>query len=322
MKDVLKSCRLPEPTNYYEGVGLPSRPVSENALLFLRTSREALQQKHLANRLHHRYVLLYALETAGIVSVEGKSLRIEPGQALLVLPNQFHHYISLDRDELRWLFITFELRQGGSSVQHLSHRHLRPDRSCENLWAKMVEAWNADRPSDQAELLPILDQLLLRISRFALEAAAHATAAAQAIETPDDWIARVESLVIGSIREGRDLESVARAVGLSSRHLRTRFERATGVSLRDYRASYQLSRSIALMQNTDLRLGEIGELCGFNSAPVFSHFMRRHTGRSPNALRRELRSKRDQESIYRNEPHADPVTQLPNRFEDNEVTKG
>jgi len=290
---VLKGCCLPEPTNYYEGVGLPSRPVSENAILFLRKSREALQQKHLANRLHHRNVLIYALETAGIVSVEGKSLRIEPGQALLVLPNQFHHYISLDRDELRWLFVTFELRQGGGSVQHLSHYHFRPDRYCENLWAKMVEAWSADSLSDQGELLPILDQLLLRLSRLASDAGAHSPFVSQISGAPDDWIARVESLIIGSIREGADLESVARAVGMSSRHLRTRFERATGVSLRDYRASYQLSRSIALMRNTDFRLGEIGELCGFNSAPAFSHFMKRHTGRAPNELRRKLRSKLD-----------------------------
>lgn len=284
MDEVLESCVLPEPANYYEGVGLSSRPISDNVILFLRGSRQALQQQHLANRLHHRYVLLYALETAGIVSVEGKSLRIGPGQALLVLPNQFHHYISLERDDLRWLFVTFELEKGEGSLQHLSHRPLSPDGNCQELWAQLVRVWLAAGRAHKGELLPILDQLLIRLSRSSSEVSAR-TEGTHPAAAPDDWIARVESLVIRSIREASDLESVARAVGISSRHLRTRFEGATGVSLRDYRSGYQLSRSLALIQNTDLRFGEIAELCGFNSQPAFNRFIRRHTGRSPNQLR-------------------------------------
>lgn len=287
MNEVLQSCDLPEPTNYYEGVVASLRPISANAILFLRKSRPTLQQEHLTNRLHHRYVLLYVLETAGIVSVEGKSLWVEPGQALLVLPNQFHHYISLERDELRWLFITFELEKGAGSLQHLSHRPLRPDENCQELWARLVRTWLFADRAIQGELLPILDQLLVRLGRFPGEAPSR-TQSSLAAEAPDDWIARVESLVIRSIREGGDLESVARAVGISSRHLRTRFEAATGVALREYRSGYQLSRSMALMQNTDLRLGEIAELCGFNSQSVFNRFIRRQTGESPNALRRRF----------------------------------
>jgi transcriptional regulator GlxA family with amidase domain len=141
----------------------------------------------------------------------------------------------------------------------------------------------------KGELLPILDQLLIRLSRSSSEAPGR-TEASHPAAAPDDWIARVESLVIRSIREGGDLESVARAVGISSRHLRSRFEAATGVSLRDYRSGYQLSRAIALMENTDLRLGEIAELCGFNSQPAFNRFIRRHTGRSPNQVRQRFKA--------------------------------
>ena len=76
-------------------------------------------------------------------------------------------------------------------------------------------------------------------------------------------------------------------MGLSERHLRTRFEREMGVSIRRYKANYQLHRAAALMQQ-ELPLGRIAELCGFNSQPVFSRFIRRETGHSPSAWRRDL----------------------------------
>lgn len=281
---------LPEPENYYEGVHVASRPVTNNALCFVRRTRQALQQQHLSNRMHHRHVLLYASETGGIVSVEGKSVRVEPGEALLVLPHQFHHYISLDEDRLHWIFVTFELAQGGGSLRLLSHQPLKPDHACLKLWDELLKHWKKSEEDSRSETLPILDHLLMRLCLIAPKSRAAVAGNTEGAAPPNDWIAKVESLVIRSISEGLNLESVAQAVGISSRHLRTRFEEATGVSLRDYRSGYQLSRAIALMQNTNLRLGEIAELCGFNSQPVFNRFISRHAEQTPNKLRAELRS--------------------------------
>ncbi|MFP4166053.1 MAG: AraC family ligand binding domain-containing protein [Opitutales bacterium] len=84
------------------------RLIARNVLLFVRSSRRTLQQKHLANRMHHRYVLMFALETSGVVSVDGQSIHLNAGNALLVLPYQFHHYIDLEEDAWRCFFITFE----------------------------------------------------------------------------------------------------------------------------------------------------------------------------------------------------------------------
>jgi len=240
----------------------------------------------LSNRLHHRHVLVHALETAGIVSVEGKSLRLEPGQALLILPYQFHHYIHLDADSLNWLFVTFELTQGEESLQPLGHQPMQLERECLELLGRLLDRWQALEP----ELLPMLDRLLMRLVRtLPLRRGAEA-GERDRVRNPDDWIAKAESLIIRSVAENRDLESVAEAVGISSRHLRTRFEAATGVSPSDYRSGYQFSRSIALMQNTEMRFGEIAELCGFHSQSVFNRFIRRRTRQSPKQIRQSLKS--------------------------------
>ena len=76
--------------------------------------------------------------------------------------------------------------------------------------------------------------------------------------------------------------------GISERHLRTRFEKEMGVSIRRYKANYQLHRAAALMQQQGLPLGKVAELCGFNSQPVFNRFIRRETGLAPAAWREQL----------------------------------
>lgn len=280
----LSDIQIPDPRNYYEGCDLPRRPVSRNLLIFLRHSRQTLQQKNVTNRMHHRYVLILALETRGLVSVEGKSLWLEAGQALLVLPYQFHHYIQLERDELRWMFITFELDRGAASLQSLKHCPIVPDSVSLRIWEQIVESWEGGDTTARAEVLPLLDQLLLRLTRLRGVGPQPAVNSAET-SVKDDWISKVESLVVRSVQESWTLDEVAAKLGLSSRHLRTRFEAATGVSLSEYRSEYQLNHAIALMQNSEMSLGEIAEISGFNSQSAFNRFVKNKTGQTPRALR-------------------------------------
>ena len=103
---------IKDPKSYYDGVDLPDRVICRNVIVFDRLTRRALQQQHLANRMHHRYVLIRVLKTPGVVSVDGQSFQLNEGDAVLVAPYQFHHFIDLQSDQLRWLFITFDLAQG------------------------------------------------------------------------------------------------------------------------------------------------------------------------------------------------------------------
>jgi AraC-like DNA-binding protein len=239
--------------------------------------------------MHHRYVLMFALETAGLVSVEGKSLRLDAGQALLILPYQFHHYIRLESDAVRWLFITFELQQGEGALAGLGHRVLTPNVEMREVWMQIAQVWSTDSISKR-QVLPLLDQLLLMLSPLADHPVSSVHAGMLKRRVKDEWISKVESLVVRSIKEGWTLEEVAQRIGLSGRHLRTRFEAATGVSLSDYRSDYQLHHAIALMQNSDLNMGAIAESCGFNSQSAFNRFIKNKTGETPRSLMKKEES--------------------------------
>jgi len=285
---------IQDPQSYYQGVDHPDRVLSRNVIIFERLSRTTLQQKHLANRMHHRYVLMRVLKTAGVVSVDGQSFQLNEGDALLVMPYQFHHYIDLESDSLRWLFITFEMERGDALLAGLSYRCLQPDQQAHELWLELVTLWEGGTLLQQAEILPILDRMLTRLQISATATIPPHTDARKG--AGNEWITQIEALIIRSVKEGWTFKEVAQRVGYSERHLRNLFEQQMGLSLREYRNNYQFHRAISLMRDSTRRLTDVAELSGFNSQSVFTRFIKRMANQTPRELSQQIREGRYQAS--------------------------
>lgn len=292
ISDVFPS-QISDPKNYYEGTDLPNRIICSNVIVFERLTWKSLQQQHVANRMHHRYVLMRVLKSSGIVSVDGQNYQLDVGDALLVTPYQFHHYIEIESDPLRWLFITFELEQGQPALADLSYRRLQPDLQTHQLWGEVANLWSSEQGASRVELIPTLDRLLARLHVTTLRLPQQELEGAT---TGHGWIAQVESLIKRSVREGWTFEEVAQRAGFSERHLRERFERQMGLSLRAYRSQYQFQTAISLMRDAKCSLADVAELSGFNSQPVFTRFIRRMAGRTPRELCRQVREGRYEQS--------------------------
>lgn len=276
--DIPASQFFGEPKSYYKGMDARDRPLCRNVIVFERLSRQKLQQRQLSNRLHHRYVFMRVLKTSGVVSVNGTSTRLEAGDALLIAPYQFHHYIQLDSDDLRWVFVTFELERGESALADISGRVLRFDQAAGDLWARSITFG----VSGDERLLPSLDWVLTHLK---------ATSGLQRLNqvaSSDAWISKVESLILESVQSGWTLEEVARRVSISDRHMRARFEAHTGFSPKDYRANYQLHLALSMMREPGRTFSEIAERCGYQSPSVFNRFIRRMTSMTPSEVRKRL----------------------------------
>lgn len=279
--------RIDDPFSYYKGVDLSNRIVCRNVIVFERLSRRTLQQKHVANRMHHRYVLVRVLKTPGAVSVDGQSFQLFEGDALLITPYQFHHFIDLESDKLRWLFITFELDHGESDLAELSYNRLHPDIRSHEMWTEIVELWTRKSDSHKFELIPILDRMLMRLHTDVVTSGA--TLIEERLGPVNEWISKIEALITQSVRERWTLGEVAQRAGISERHLRDRFERQMGVSLREYRSNYQFHLAISLMRDSSCSLSAVAELSGFNSQSVFTRFIRRMSERTPRELCQQIR---------------------------------
>ncbi len=287
MKGLHFPSTLPSPDNYYQGIGQAVRPITQNVLMFMRLERTALQQKHFANRSHHRHVLTLVLETPGSVIVNGAEIPLREGDALLVQPFQFHHFINLERDRLQWLFITFELSEASAPLEELAQRVLPQDPSCLALWSELAGLWQRAAREERDEILPLLDRLLMKMSWQTQHGPGR-----RIRPGITSWIAKAQSKLLEAVEQGWTLETVAGSVGLSERQFRNRFEAETGVTIRQYRANYQLHRALALMRDSRLSLTQVAELVGFQSSAAFTRFIRRETGSAPLALRRRLREER------------------------------
>ena len=278
--------KIPEPSGYFQGVDEADRVICRNVIVFERLSRRTLQQKHLSNRMHHRYVLMHVLETGGVVSIDGKSFQLKVGDTLLVAPHQFHHYIDLDADQLRWLFVTFEIQQGAARLDELTYRIVHSNRETDELWPALATAWVQAEGSPRGDVLPALDLLLTHLLLHA--GATRLSVKSGTASAGNEWITKVEALIIESVKAGWTFQEVAEKVGLSERHLRARFEQQMGISMRDYRSNYQFHRAISLMGDSQRSLSEVAELAGFNSQSVFTRFIWRMADRSPRDLRRNI----------------------------------
>ena len=271
---------LPEPSSYYRGIEAPERPRSNNLVTFLRASRKSLQQKNFRNRSHHRHVLMLVLETGGSVIVDGAEHPMQPYQGFLVRPFQFHHYLNLQSDQLRWLFFTFDLERGSEQFDHLSHSILQPGEGDLGLWRDIAARSASNDVRTQREALPLLDTLLYRLTG--------SFRGTRDVTAKSSRAARAAALIIESVHEGWTVEEIGGKLGLSGRQLRTNFKNEMGISIREYRSNYQFHRAINLLRDSSNSIGSIAELCGFNSQAVFNRFIKRNAGNSPLGLRRSL----------------------------------
>ncbi|WOO40902.1 helix-turn-helix domain-containing protein [Rubellicoccus peritrichatus] len=279
---------LSEPESFQIGVDEAECIQARNLIVFLRRTQEDLQQQHFNNRSHHRNVLLFVLKTGGSINLDGASIPLVPGEALLVQPYQFHHYVELASRDLRWLFFTFDLQEGASRLSELSHRRLRPSKDCLSVFGEIVQLWQSPELGERKAHLLALLNLGLTLLAETTKASSVKSISGKSISSADQWLARVRASLQESAIDGRSVAEVASEAGVSERHLRNRFQQATGVTIRAYKANYQLHRTISLMRDTDLTLGQISELSGFQSVQAFSRFMRRETGQSARDYRRKL----------------------------------
>lgn len=99
---------LPVPTSLFSGLRLADAFAPDNVIFFKRTHTREFAPEGIAANYHHRFVLVVLLEMEGSMRVGNRTHALEPGEAVLIFPFQFHHFIDVSSGELEWLFVTFE----------------------------------------------------------------------------------------------------------------------------------------------------------------------------------------------------------------------
>lgn len=282
--------KLPQPNYQLHGRRTVPLPLPANIVCFQRQRADDLNKPRKGRALHHRFVLICALRTAVTVCVDDRNLHLHPGEALLVFPFQFHHYTAAQREELSWLFVTFELTDA-EPLAALRYRPITLTRPLRALVAELVESYETGRTEELPVLLLAL--LLARLRR--IKHAVPSQAPAAPAEPEPGLMLRINQLAQRS-GPSPSIKELARLLGISPSHLRARFRASCGVSIGRHLRRLRLEQACGLLRFGPQRVSEIAEQCGFGSIYSFSRAFRlayavsplafRHSGKAAPAARR------------------------------------
>jgi transcriptional regulator GlxA family with amidase domain len=101
----------------------------------------------------------------------------------------------------------------------------------------------------------------------------------------DETVAALESFVRSRIDDVHTLDSLAGWCGLSPRTLARRTSQAVGLSPIQLVQRVRLERSLHLLRTTRMPLEEVAAAVGLADPATLHRLVKRHTGRSPGALR-------------------------------------
>lgn len=101
----------------------------------------------------------------------------------------------------------------------------------------------------------------------------------------DDVVAGLESFVRSRLDQPHTLDSLADRCGLSTRTLARRTSKAVGLSPLQLVARVRLERALHLLRTTRMPLEEVSAAVGLADPATLHRLVKRHTGRSPGALR-------------------------------------
>lgn len=274
---------LPSPLRPLHGKRAAPLALPDNIICFSRRSATDLNRPQRGRALHHRFVLIFALETAVTVAVDDRAIRLNPEEGLLVLPFQFHDYIEPEHEELRWLFVTFDMIDA-APLQALRFRPFVLTPMVRQTAAELVEAYLTRGEGDLTSLL--LSVLLQRIRQAEPILRRHLKPA-----VAPGLIMQVNQLA-QSKEEPLSVKEIARSLGISASHLRARFRASCGVSLGRHLRRLRLEKACGLLRLTQRRVTEIAELCNFTSIYSFSRAFHTAYGVSPMAYRHGDRARR------------------------------
>jgi len=272
---------LPSPRDYYKGRGDSSFSLPLNILFFYR-DRFDDTTLGLNTNFHYRHVLILNCGDAIRVMVDGSPLSLKTGCFLLLLPYQYHRFISDGQEGLSMLFITFEMEENLAliSLRNLPHRF---EPSVLEILNTAADLYHEQKSGE----LPFWVAALL----------ARLLASAESVEGLQKPAGRETAGLVSElcrrIYRNRKLTigDLSRETGYSEGYLRSTFRRTMNVSLGRYMLESRLTEAMKYLSTTDRSVSEIAELAGYDSIYSLSRSFRNHVGMTPTQYRKERNRK-------------------------------
>lgn len=227
------------------------------------------------------YQLIVLVAGSLRISVGDKNYDLEPGDAILQHPGrrEFYRFSEKSGSEHTWYHVAPELLspQDRKRLRGLEGVHRAPPSVHMLIGEGLASAGDT----------PDMHEAMQAVGRAALLLfAAHARRVAQRYAAPlHPALERALEIAATHYAELRSAQDLARRAGISAAQLRSLCRQSRGESPTEMIWRLKVEHAIQLIRSTGLTLGEIATQCGYTNPFHLSRSVRKHTGRSPRALR-------------------------------------
>ena len=275
-----------ETSSYWQGMESAGTVPPRNILLFTRLHKNSLIAGALCSPQHHRFALVMNFKSDGTLYLDDQQLQLPENSFTFIFPFQTHYYSNLKNDDLRWLFITFELEE---------YQRFEPLRfSVNSINEKLLQLLN-DIVDDWQEERTGIGYALGRLLETCLRNANDSSAPRQIpshVGTNNSIIQRVHQVIHQAEFRDWRIEYLAHNLSMSAGHLRSCFREETSMSLGNYLRMIRMNRAAGLLANSKKRVLEIADACGFSSPYAFSRAFSQYMEVSPREYRKRHRQER------------------------------
>jgi AraC-like DNA-binding protein len=219
------------------------------------------------------HLLFHVQGSPGEVSVDGCPIPLGPGQAVAVNPWQEHYYhqpVPGGQTLLLVLYIRPAWFLGASRGRASA---LRFGRAAIEVSEELSRLIDADAVLDRDQDDPAIDDWLLTLTEYCFDQSWRGGARlARSPSVCDFRLRKAIRFLEQRVCEPVELDSVARAAGLSRPHFYKLFREQVGVTPNIYLNSLRMERAIERLTGTTETVAEIGLDLGFSSQASFSRF--------------------------------------------------
>lgn len=225
--------------------------------------------------LHQSFEFITVLEGKMNVLVNEKKYEIEPGEGILVFPNQLH---SLESKNSRHMLVIFPAELVKAYAVKVAGK--MPKSNKFSLDDYLIDA--IDKLSNDASVLNKKGMLYLLCDSFDKVADYE-----DKHDLDSSLLDKIFSYVEENFMKDCTLGDLCNITGYSYSYLSRFFKKATEVSLNEYINQYRISQSCYLLSNTNITVLECAFECGYDTLRSFNRNFKEYMGITPSEYRKQ-----------------------------------
>lgn len=228
------------------------------------------------------YLFQYTISGWGIFSYEGKTIKVEEGQAFLAkIPSEHSYYLPEESKSWEFIYIVFYGREVDIRWDEILNcigtvAKFEVDSPVIEMLFNIFREAAMDKIDDAFRLSGFAYQFFMELYRACKK----------------DMRKELPPLIQQTIKKMRSeyaviegIDGISNSLGVSKYHLIRQFNKATGISPGKFLTKLKLEKAVELLGSTDLKIDEIARLVGYTNGNYFIKVFHKFFGISPGEYR-------------------------------------